>query len=41
MNYENLFDNESRDVFVDGIVHLNDYGHEIIANKIFEDLVFD
>lgn len=41
LNYENLFDNESRDVFVDGIVHLNDYGHEMIANKIFEDLVFD
>ena len=41
LNYENLFDNNSNNLFIDGIVHLNDHGHEIISNKIYDQLIKD
>ena len=41
LNYENLFDNDLKNAFIDGIVHPNDYGHEIISNKIFDQLIKD
>ena len=41
-DYENLFDNELNTVFTDGIVHLNDFGHLKVSEKIYRDLaLFD
>lgn len=41
LNYENLFDEDTKMIFTDGIVHFNDYGHEIISNKIYDQLIKD